>query len=121
MSEAQDKGQDDQSLNFNDHKAEVEAIIGKEINAQFKDKSYEPKQAQAQANQTTEAIIKAVQENLNQHFKFMCSLIVLTKGDSGFHMSASCFWESKSAGNFNRKFEFEDFYVIVNFFGISRN
>jgi dynein light chain Tctex-type 1 len=99
----------------------VEDIIESCIMKQFTDLTYEAKQAQKWANQTTEEIIKRVQDEMSQNFKFMCTLIVLTKGDSGFHMSASCFWEGKSDGNFNRKFDFEEFYVIVNFFGISRN
>jgi hypothetical protein len=36
-------------------------------------------------------------------------------------MSASCFWEGKNDGNLNKKYEFADYYVIVNFFGITRS
>lgn len=72
------------------------------------------------ANQASEEIIKRVQEELSQDYKFMCMLIILQKGDAGFHMSASCFWEQKADGNFNKKYDFEDFYVIVNFFCMTR-
>ena len=36
-------------------------------------------------------------------------------------MGASCFWEAKHDGNFSKKYDFEDFYIICNFFGITRN
>ena len=51
----------------------------------------------------------------------MATIIVLQKAEAGFHMAASCFWESKCDGNFNKKYEFEEFYVICNFFGITRS
>ena len=47
--------------------------------------------------------------------------ICLQKGESGLHMGASCFWEAKHDGNFNKKYDFEDFYIVSNFFGITRN
>ena len=47
-------------------------------------------------------------------------MIILQKGDSGFHMSASCFWDSKNDGNFSKKYPFEDYYVIINVFGFAR-
>lgn len=64
--------------------------------------------------------MKRVQEEITGDFKFMCNAILLTKGDSAFHMSASCFWEHKTDGNFNKKYDFEDYFIIVNFFGVLR-
>jgi len=43
--------------------------------------------------------------------------MIIQKGDCGFHMSASCFWSHGPDGNFNKKFDFPDFYCIVNVIG----
>ena len=53
--------------------------------------------------------------------KFTCTVIILQKADSGFHMSASCFWDHECDGNINKKYDFQDMYVICNFFAISRS
>lgn len=48
--------------------------------------------------------------------------MVLNKETSGFHLSASCYWDAGSDGNINKKFDnFKTFYVIVTMFGISRS
>ena len=47
--------------------------------------------------------------------------MILNKETSGFHMSASCYWDANNDGNINIKKDFATFYVIVTFFGISRN
>jgi len=91
------------------------------VNKKFHGQKYDARQAQQWSNEASEELIKASQTEVSTDYKFMATLIVLQKGDSGFHMSASCFWESKNDGNFNKKYDFEDFYVIVNFFGITRN
>ena len=44
---------------------------------------------------------------------------VLQRGDSGFHMSVSCFWNSENDGNFSKK-SFENYYVIINLFNFVR-
>jgi dynein light chain Tctex-type 1 len=106
---------------FSSIKQVVEDKIDAFVNKKFRELNYDARQAQPWANNASEEIIKIVQADVSQDFKFMCTLIVLQKGDTGFHMSASCFWESKSDGNFNKKYEFEHYYVIVNFFGIARN
>ena len=64
-------------------------------------------------------IIKILQD-LTKELKFTANMIILQKGDSGFHMSASCFWDAKDDGNFGKKYPFEDFYVIINVFGFTR-
>ena len=73
------------------------------------------------ANMGAKEIIKHCQEEVISEYKFMATLIVLQKVEAGFHMTASCFWVSQNDGNFNKKYEFEKFYVICNFFGITRS
>lgn len=106
---------------FGEIKHRVEDIVDTFIPKRFREQVYDAKQAQKWANNASEEIIKRVQEEIGQDYKFMCTIIILQKGESGFHMSASCFWENKSDGNFNKKYEIEDYYVIVNFFGITRS
>jgi hypothetical protein len=53
------------SENFNEHKHRVEDIIENCIMKQFTDLTYEAKQAQKWANQTTEEIIKRVQDEMS--------------------------------------------------------
>jgi len=96
----------DIEVSFGTIKKTVEDKIDTFINKKFKDVAYDARQAQKWANSASEEIIKQVQEEVGSDFKFMCTLIVLQKGETGFHMSASCFWESKSDGNFNKKYEF---------------
>jgi dynein light chain Tctex-type 1 len=78
---------------FGEIKSRVEDIIDNFVGKKFRDQVYDAKQAQRWANQSSEEIIKCVQEELSQDYKFMCTIIILQKGESGFHMSASCFWE----------------------------
>ena len=107
---------------FNSIKSKVENIIENYIQQTFNNRpSYDVKEAQKWSNEAAEEIIKRVQDEKGQEFKFTCTIIILEKGEVGFHMSASCFWEGKNDGNLNKKFEFTDYYVIVNFFGITRS
>ena len=103
-------------------KTKCEDIIDNFVEKEFQNKFYEPRDAQKQSNDTSEEIIKQVQTELGEdtELKFTATVILLQKAESGFHMSASCFWDNKCDGNINKKFEFKDFYVIVNFFSISR-
>ena len=97
-------------------------IIDEYVSKEFELKGYNPHDAQKQSNDASEEIIKMIQTELGDEIelKFTATIIILQKADSGFHMSASCFWDSKADGNINKKFEFKDFYVICNFFCISR-
>ena len=97
----------------------IEEMIDDLIFKSYKDRIYDPKEAQKWCNDQTEVIIKLLQD-LNKDLKFMANMIILQRGDSGFHMSASCFWDSKNDGNFSKKYPFEGFYVIVNVFGFAR-
>lgn len=107
---------------FSAIRPQVEKIIRNYIETTFGQRpNYDVKLAQKWSNEAAEEIIKHVQDEKGQEFKFTCTIIILEKGEVGFHMSASCFWEGKSDGNLNQKFEFQDYYVIVNFFGITRS
>ena len=104
---------------FQDMRSQIEEKIDDLIFKTFKIKNYDPKEAQKWCNDTSEMIIKLLQE-INKDLKFTANMIILQKGDSGFHMSASCFWDSKNDGNFSKKYPFEDYYVIINVFGFAR-
>jgi len=45
--------------------------------------------------------------------------MVLEKAEGGFFMGASCFWESVQDGNYCKKYDFKEFYIICNFFGVT--
>ena len=51
----------------------------------------------------------------------MVTLVCLERAEVGFHMGASCFWEANHDGNFSRKYDFDEYYIVCNFFGITRN
>ena len=106
---------------FSDIKSKVEDIIDSVVQKNFQSKPYEAKSIQHLVNLASEEIIKQCQEEISTNYKFMSTLIALQKGEAGFHMGASCFWEAKCDGNFNKKYEFDEFYLVVNFFGITRN
>ena len=120
MSGNQDAGADDaHQTTFQDMRSQIEEKIDELIFNTFKQKIYDSKEAQKWCNDTSEVIIKLLQE-INKDLKFTANMIILQKGDSGFHMSASCFWDSKNDGNFSKKYPFEDYYVIINVFGFAR-
>ena len=67
-------------------------------------------------------MVKHSQEYAGKNFKLQAIAMVLNKETSGFHLSASCYWDKEQDGNINKKYDqFETFYVIVTLFGISRN
>ena len=105
---------------FSEQKAKVEEIVDSIVAKKFT-QAYDSKQGQKWANHVTEEIIKTVQEECGQDYKYLCTIIVLQKGEMGFHMSASCFWEQKHDGNYNKKYDKGDYWVIVNMLGITRN
>ena len=120
MSGNQDAGADDShQTTFQDMRSQIEEKIDELIFNTFKQKIYDSKEAQKWCNDTSEVIIKLLQE-INKDLKFTANMIILQKGDSGFHMSASCFWDSKNDGNFSKKYPLEDYYVIINVFGFAR-
>ena len=98
---------------------QIEEKIDDLIFKAFKSRTYDPKDAQKWCNDMSEVIIKLLQE-MNKDLKFMANMIILQRGDSGFHMSASCFWDSKNDGNFSKKYPFDNYYVIINVFGFAR-
>ena len=104
---------------FSDIRSQIEDKVNDIINRDFKLRTYDSKEAQKWCNETSETIIKELQL-INKDLKFTANMIILQKGDSGFHMSASCFWDSKNDGNFSKKYGFEDYYVIINIFGFAR-
>ena len=106
---------------FTHVKNKVEDIVDHYVQQKFLNRRYDTRDAQSWSNEASDEIIQRVEREVSSEYKYMCTVIILGKGDSGFHMSASCFWESKSDGNFNKKWEFEDFYLICNFFGVSRS
>ena len=106
---------------FSEVSKQVEDVCDTYIQKNFQGKKYDSKSAQTWANKGAEEIIKHCQEQVSSDYKFMCTLIVLQKAEAGFHMAASCFWETRNDGNFNKKYEFDEFYVICNFFGITRS
>ena len=106
---------------FGDIKNKIEDVIDSVVQKNFHGKSYDAKDIQRLVNLASEEIIKQCQEEISTDYKFMSTLIALQKGEAGFHMGASCFWEAKCDGNFNKKYEYDEFYLVVNFFGITRN
>ena len=46
--------------------------------------------------------------------------MVLQKGDVGFHMGGSCFWETQSDGCYCKKVDFPEYTVIVKIYGVAR-
>ena len=106
---------------FTDIKTRVEDVVDTVIRRHFGNKHYEARTMQSLVNLASEEIIKQCQEEISQNYKYLATLICLQKGESGLHMGASCFWEAKHDGNFNKKYDFEDFYIVTNFFGITRN
>jgi hypothetical protein len=83
---------------------------------------YDGATAQEHSNKVAEAIVKEAQQHAAKNFKLQAIAMVLNKETSGFHLSASCYWDSAQDGNINKKFDdFETFYVIITLFGISRN
>ena len=90
---------------FTDIKSRVEDVVDNVVRKNFYNKSYEARAIQHAVNLASEEIIKQCQEEVSPNYKFLCTLIALQKGDCGLHMGASCFWESKHDGNFNKKYE----------------
>ena len=109
----------EETQTFADMKETIQTRIDEIIHREFDKKPYDSKQAQKWCNDTSEQIIKVLQE-INKDHKFTANMIILQKGDSGFHMSASCFWDSKNDGNHSKKYPFDDYYVIINVFGFAR-
>ena len=106
---------------FENIKVKIEKIIDDSVQLKCSGiNSYDPRQGQAWSNEIAEDIVKKAQENAGKNFKLQCIAMVLNKETSGFHMSASCFWDSKQDGNINKRFDFPTFWVIVTLFGISR-
>ena len=112
---------DDDIRPFSDIKTRVEDVVDTVVRRHFGNKQYEARTMQSLVNLASEEVIKQCQEEISPNYKYMSTLICLQKGESGLHMGASCFWEAKHDGNFNKKYDFEDFYIVCNFFGITRN
>ncbi len=110
-----------QEFQFDSIKGKVETIIDTVVHQKCNDiAAYESRMGQAWSNDIAEEIVRQSQVIAGKNFKVQCIAMVLNKETSGFHMSASCFWDSKQDGNINKRIEFKTFWVIVTLFGISR-
>ncbi len=106
---------------FDSLKPRIESIIDQVVLDLCKDKQYAPTEGQKWSNEVAEEIVKRTQGIVEKNFKVQCLAMILNKETSGFHMSASCFWDAKADGNINKKIDFSTFYVIITLFGIARN
>ena len=112
---------DSAEYQFDSIKPKIEGIIDTVVNQKCKDiVAYDAKQGQTWSNEIAEEIVRRSQEIAGKNFKVQCVAMILNKETSGFHMSASCFWDSKQDGNLNKRYEFSTFWAIITLFGISR-
>ena len=106
---------------FDTIKARIEGVIDQVVQAKCRDiGNYDAKQGQTWSNEIAEEIVRRSQEFAGKNFKLQCVAMILNKETSGFHMSASCFWDSRQDGNINKRYEFATFWAIITLFGISR-
>ncbi len=121
MVEANPAGGAAKEYHFDSIKGEIEKIIDTVVNEKCKGiAQYEARQGQQWSNEIAEEIVRQSQVQAGKNFKIQCVSMILNKETSGFHMSASCFWDSKQDGNINKRSEFPTFWVITTLFGISR-
>lgn len=106
---------------FETIKARIEQVIETTVTNKCRlIPSYDPRSGQTWSNEISEEIVRQSQEIAGKNFKIQCVAMILNKETSGFHMSASCFWDSKQDGNINKRYEFQTFWAIITLFGISR-
>ena len=86
----------------------------------LKNYTYDANSAQEQSNKIAEAIVKDSQVVAGKLFKLQCIAMVLNRDTTGFHLSASCYWDANNDGNVNKKFDFDTCYVIITMFGTAR-
>ena len=112
---------DNTEYQFDTIKIQVEKVIDEVVNKKCRDiPAYDAKQGQQWSNEIAEEIVRQSQNIAGKNFKVQCVAMILNKETSGFHMSASCFWDSKQDGNLNKRYEFTTFWAIITLFGISR-
>eukprot|EP00347_Sterkiella_histriomuscorum_P015788 403355678 len=103
-------------------KPTIESIVDQKVKEIFEGYVYDGATGQEYSNRVAEAIVKEAQQHANKNFKLQAIAMVLNKETTGFHLSASCYWDSTQDGNINKKFDnYDTFYVIITLFGISRN
>ena len=89
---------------FETIKGKIEQIIDQVVMDKCKNVAqYDPNKGQQQSNEIAEEIVRKAQEYAGKNFKIQCVAMILNKETSGFHMSASCFWDSKQDGNINKR------------------
>lgn len=105
---------------FESIKARLENQVDEIVQSSLKNYEAYPGGAEATrvANTISEKCIARCTELQPEFFKFQCTCIILEKGECGFSMSASCFWNHQTDGNFNKKYDFDKFTAIVNLLGV---
>ena len=112
---------DSTEYQFDTIKQPIEKVIDEVVNSKCRNiTAYDAKQGQQWSNEIAEEIVRQSQNIAGKNFKVQCVAMILNKETSGFHMSASCFWDSKQDGNLNKRYEFSTFWAIITLFGISR-
>lgn len=79
---------------FTSIKGLIESIVDSKVTEVFRDYVYDGSTAQEKSNTVAEAIVKEAQTHANKNFKLQAIAMVLNKETSGFHLSASCYWDS---------------------------
>ena len=108
------------SKQFSSIRQQLEDITEAKVREQLKNYTYDANTAQEQSNKIAEAIVKECQVIAGKLFKLQCIAMVLNRDTTGFHLSASCYWDANNDGNVNKKFDFETCYVIITMFGTAR-
>ena len=110
----------EQGTDFSKIKGTVENIADQIVQRKFMNVKYESTKMQKSVNECAEELAKEIKA-VTQDFKFITQIICLQKGETGFHMGASCFWDATYDGNLAKKFDFPDFYIILSLFGAQRH
>lgn len=80
-------------------------------------RTYSSTEGQNWAAEVSERTALALKD-LSNSFKYAVTCILLQKGETGLHVSSTCFWDSNTDGSFSIRWENATMHCIVNVFAL---
>lgn len=81
---------------------EVKGIIDASIDPVLGQQVYAPKRVSDWTSAIVESVLKSLQ-TANKPFKYVVTCIIMQKNGAGLHTASTCFWDTKSDGEYHRE------------------
>ena len=106
------------SVLFSQIREEINQIGEKTAERHLDGRVYSAADVQSFTTKISEEVVRELQI-FNNNFKYTVVCTIMQKGDSGLHMSSSCFWNTGTDGSLAVRFDNASLVCVINIFALA--